>query len=65
MNSNPYNQISNNKNNINNSKVFSKIGNDIIDFKNGILINNEKLKINKENLSAQKKIENYRIHTEL
>ena len=54
VNNNPNNQISNNSN-INNSKVFSKIGNEIIDFKNGILLNNEKIKINKESSSAKKR----------
>ena len=55
VNNNSNNQIANN-NNINNSKVFSKIGNEIIDFKNDILLNNAKIKINKESSSVKKKM---------
>ena len=54
VNNNPNNQISNN--NINNSKFFSKIGNEIIGFKNGIFLNNTKIKINKESSSGYSKI---------
>ena len=54
VNNDPNNQIPNN-NNINNSKVYNKIGNEIIDFKNDILLNNEKIKINKESSWAQKR----------